>query len=130
MARPLMTVPRRLTASPFTTRTLPSALRDRRMMTVRMLSGEPDRTVVETCTKKITDAISPIELKVEGAYDDPNGSHITIYCVSEKFEGMRSMKRQQLVFKAIWEEMQGAHPLLARTLHATLLPCKHLDHVN
>jgi stress-induced morphogen len=42
-----------------------------------------------------------------GAYDDPNGSHISIEVVSSKFEGKRPMQRQQLVYKAIWEEMQG-----------------------
>jgi stress-induced morphogen len=72
-----------------------------------MQSTFGDKTVVQTCIDKITDAISPAELKVEGAFDDPNGSHISIYCVAEQFEGLRSMKRQQLVYKAIWEEMQG-----------------------
>ena len=73
----------------------------------RMVATEPDRTVVDTCKAKITEALKPAELEVTGAYDDPNGSHITIYCVSEQFEGKRSLARQQLVFKAIWEEMQG-----------------------
>ena len=45
--------------------------------------------------------------EVKGSYDDPNGSHVTIYCVAEEFEGKRSLARQQMVFKAIWEEMQG-----------------------
>ena len=72
-----------------------------------MQSTFGDKTVVDTCTDKITDAISPAELKIQGAFDDPNGSHISIYCVSEAFEGLRSMKRQQMVYKAIWEEMQG-----------------------
>ena len=70
-------------------------------------AAEPDRTVVDTCTDKITAALEPTELKVTGAYDDPNGSHITIYCVADKFEGKRSLARQQMVFKAIWQEMQG-----------------------
>jgi len=43
-----------------------------------------------------------------GAYDDPNGSHIAIEVISELFEGKRAVQRQQLVYKAIWEEMQGA----------------------
>ena len=64
---------------------------------VRMQSGGPDRTVVGTCTEKIKAAIDVKELKIEGAYDDPNGSHITIYCVSEAFEGKRSLARQQMV---------------------------------
>ena len=72
-----------------------------------MQSTFGDKTVVETCTDKITDAVNPVELKIQGAFDDPNGSHISIYCVSEAFEGLRSMKRQQMVYKAIWEEMQG-----------------------
>lgn len=42
-----------------------------------------------------------------GAYDDPNGSHISIEVVSSKFEGKRAVQRQQLVYKAIWEELQG-----------------------
>ena len=72
---------------------------------VRMMCA--DRTVVATCTQKIEAALSPTKLEINGAYDDPNGSHISIYCVAEAFEGLRSMKRQQLVYKAIWEEMQG-----------------------
>ena len=63
--------------------------------------------MVEKCTDKITDAISPAELEIQGAFDDPNGSHISIYCVAAAFEGLRSMKRQQMVYKAICEEMQG-----------------------
>ena len=42
-----------------------------------------------------------------GAYDDPNGLHISIVVVSDKFEGKRAVQRQQMVYKAIWEEMQG-----------------------
>ena len=71
------------------------------------MSSNADRTVVDTCKAKITAALSPHELEVQGAYDDPNGSHISIYCVSDAFEGKRSMQRQQIVFKAIWDEMQG-----------------------
>ncbi len=74
---------------------------------LRMLAGGPDRTVVGTCEAKIQEQLSPQELKIEGAYDDPNGSHISIYCISDKFEGKRSLARQQMVFKCIWEEMQG-----------------------
>lgn len=45
--------------------------------------------------------------QLAGAYDDPNGSHISIEVVSTKFEGKRAMQRQQMVYKAIWEELQG-----------------------
>lgn len=44
---------------------------------------------------------------VPGAFDDPNGSHISIEVVSDLFVGKRAVQRQQLVYKAIWEEMQG-----------------------
>ena len=47
------------------------------------------------------------KLEVKGMFDDPNGSHITIECVAEAFEGKRSLARQQMVFKAIWAEMDG-----------------------
>eukprot|EP00965_Chrysotila_dentata_P213563 6187696-Pleurochrysis_carterae.AAC.1 len=82
----------------------------------RMMCGTPDQitvvgTVRETpsgCRDKIQAALEPSQLEVKGAFDDPNGSHIAIFCVSEKFEGKRSLARQQMVFKAIWDEMQGA----------------------
>jgi len=81
-----------------------------------------DKTVVEKCTDKITDAISPAELEIQGAFDDPNGSHISIYCVAEAFEGMRSMTRQQMVYKAIREEMQDGGPLHAVDSMTLLAP--------
>ena len=46
-------------------------------------------------------------VQVTGAFDDPNGSHIAIEVVSEKFVGKRPVQRQQLVYKAIWDEMEG-----------------------
>jgi len=67
-----------------------------------------DTTIVELCRSKISAALETDEVVVKGAFDDPNGSHIAIEVVSEKFEGKRMMARQQLVYKAIWEEMQGA----------------------
>jgi BolA-like protein 1 len=58
-----------------------------------------------------------------GAYDDPNGSHISIEVVSDKFTGKRAMQRQQLVYKAIWEELQGP-------VHAVdSMVCKTTDEV-
>lgn len=75
--------------------------------TARFMSSEPDTSVVETCTQKIGNALDTSDVKVTGAYDDPNGSHISIEVVSEKFEGKRAMQRQQMVYKAIWDELQG-----------------------
>ena len=74
-----------------------------------MMCGDASgRTIVSTCREKIALALDASDIEVKGAFDDPNGSHIAIYCVSEKFEGQRSMKRQQMVYKAIWEELKGA----------------------
>lgn len=42
-----------------------------------------------------------------GAYDDPNGSHITVEVYSDKFDGKRLVQRQQLVYKALWEELDS-----------------------
>jgi BolA protein len=60
------------------------------------------------CHSRLTEFIpSQLYLPNPGAYDDPNGSHISIQVVSDKFEGKRAVQRQQLVYKAIWEELQG-----------------------
>ncbi|KAL7569294.1 hypothetical protein ACA910_016841 [Epithemia clementina (nom. ined.)] len=71
-------------------------------------TGSPETSVVEICKQKIQDALEADEVKVTGAYDDPNGSHISIEVVSSKFEGKRPVQRQQLVYKAIWKELQGS----------------------
>jgi acid stress-induced BolA-like protein IbaG/YrbA len=67
----------------------------------------PDTTIVQTCQQKIQDALSATDVKVTGAYDDPNGSHISIEVVAEAFAGKRPVQRQQMVYKAIWEELKG-----------------------
>lgn len=72
-----------------------------------MSSSSPDTTIVDVCQKKIQEALDAKDVKVTGAYDDPNGSHISIEVVSSKFEGKRAVQRQQLVYKAIWEELAG-----------------------
>lgn len=76
----------------------------------RFMSAEgdgPDTSIVDVCTEKISAALETEDVKVVGAYDDPNGSHISIEVTSAKFEGKRAVQRQQLVYKAIWEELQG-----------------------
>lgn len=74
----------------------------------RFMGSDASATsVVDVCTQKIKDALDTSEVKVTGAYDDPNGSHVSIEVVSSKFEGKRAVQRQQLVYKAIWEELQG-----------------------
>jgi len=51
-------------------------------------------------------------LKITGANDDPNGSHISIDIVSMAFEGKNKVKRSQMVYKAIWEEMDASTGLV------------------
>mmetsp|Transcript_19254 Transcript_19254/g.29205 ORF Transcript_19254/g.29205 Transcript_19254/m.29205 type:complete len:179 (-) Transcript_19254:70-606(-) len=70
--------------------------------------SEDGPSVVETCREKICVALETDDVKVIGAYDDPNGSHIAIEVTSALFEGKRPVQRQQLVYKALWEELQGA----------------------
>jgi len=70
-------------------------------------SSSGEESIVDICTAKIKDALDAVDVKVTGAYDDPNGSHISIEVVSPKFEGKRPVQRQQLVYKAIWQELQG-----------------------
>ena len=74
---------------------------------IRSFSDVADRSVVGVCKELIKGQLSPTEVEVKGAFDDPNGSHIEIYCVAEAFEGKRPLARQQMVFKAIWDQMQG-----------------------
>merc|ERR1719482_4717 len=62
---------------------------------------------VARCVEKITAAIAPTSLEVTNNEDDPNGSHIAIDVVSEAFEGLSRVKRQQLVMRSIKDEMDS-----------------------
>lgn len=70
-------------------------------------SSDSADTVVSRCTSKISAALNPSKCIVTSTNDDPNGSHIQIVVVSDAFEGKRMMERQRMVYKAIWEEMNG-----------------------
>lgn len=70
-----------------------------------LYSTTSDNTVVSRCTQKIKALLETDRCIVRSSSDDPNGAHITIECISEKFRGLRSMQRQQLLYKAIWDEM-------------------------
>jgi acid stress-induced BolA-like protein IbaG/YrbA len=72
-----------------------------------MANDTSETTIVDICREKIQKALDADSVKVTGAYDDPNGSHISILVISSRFEGKRPVQRQQLVYKAIWEELQG-----------------------
>jgi BolA protein len=80
-------------------------------MTVSQMSAEPSAEAlgpVASARSKIQNDLQATSLEVTSTHDDPNGSHITIRVVSPLFEGVNRVKRQQMVYKAIWEEMQGA----------------------
>ena len=79
----------------------------------RMLSTSAGETVVGRCESKIAEALSPTRLVVQGIHDDPNGSHIIVEVVSEKFEGKRAVARQRMVYQALWEEMSAGGALHA-----------------
>ena len=87
-----------------TTTSFPSSFSFPRFMST---TDGDETTIVQTCTDKIKKALGTQDVKVTGAYDDPNGSHISIEVVSSMFEGKRPVQRQQLVYKALWEELQG-----------------------
>lgn len=73
---------------------------------VRSMSSTSDGSVVERCKSKISKALETENVTVTGAYDDPNGSHISVKVVSKMFEGKRPMQRQQMVYKALWDELK------------------------
>mmetsp|Transcript_34265 Transcript_34265/g.68529 ORF Transcript_34265/g.68529 Transcript_34265/m.68529 type:complete len:160 (+) Transcript_34265:24-503(+) len=90
---------------------MPSLVSAPRIRSRLMMSSPPEAggdTVVAGMEKKLKNELSPVQLEVIPAYGDPNGSHVTIKVVSDVFEGKRALQRQQMVYKIIWEEMQGA----------------------
>ena len=76
-------------------------------MSSRMSSAAGGPTVTSQCQEKIKAGLDAQQVEVQGAYDDPNGSHITIFAVAAAFEGKSALQRQQLVYKQIWAELQG-----------------------
>ena len=77
----------------------------RQSRSIALYSSE--NSIVSRCELKITEAVGSSYCRVKGSNDDPNGSHITIEVVSEIFKGKTSMQRQQMIYKAIWDEMSG-----------------------
>lgn len=71
-------------------------------------TGEvPDMTssVMDNMERKIKDALSPSRLQIIPTIGDPNGAHVQIEVISDRFEGMVAVKRHQAVYQAIWEEL-------------------------
>ena len=81
----------------------------RSVATTRRLfcAGGSAETVVSRCTAKITAALNPVNCRVTSTNDDPNGSHIQVEVISEAFNGKRAMERQRMVYRALWEELEG-----------------------
>mmetsp|Transcript_11519 Transcript_11519/g.47951 ORF Transcript_11519/g.47951 Transcript_11519/m.47951 type:complete len:138 (+) Transcript_11519:237-650(+) len=79
----------------------------RSLARVFMSTGPGGDTVVDTCRMKLTEALKPLQLNITPAYGDPNGSHITIEVVSDSFEGESVVARHRMIYKAIWDELQG-----------------------
>lgn len=85
-------------------RNVPAAAQIRASSSSEGSSGEWIVTSVET---KLKNELSPRSLSVKPTFGDINGAHISIDVVSDAFRGLTMVKRQQLVYKAIWDEMQG-----------------------
>jgi BolA protein len=73
---------------------------------VRVRAGA-NNPAVDAARAKIQERLGCVELDLTATFDDPNGAHVAIRAVSARFEGLSRVKRQQLVYSAIWEEMQG-----------------------
>jgi len=44
-------------------------------------SSSEVETLVARCTRKISESVSPTQIKVTSSNDDPNGSHVSYYIV-------------------------------------------------
>lgn len=62
------------------------------------------QNTVATMTAKIKDALETQQVEISDTYGD--GRHVSIDVVSPLFEGLSSVKRQRMVYKAIWLELQ------------------------
>ncbi|KAF6001935.1 hypothetical protein F1559_001763 [Cyanidiococcus yangmingshanensis] len=71
------------------------------------MSGWGDNTVVERVERRIQEALNPQSLRVEPTFGDPNGAHVNIRVVGECFQGKRLVARHQMVYRAIWKEMDA-----------------------
>ena len=57
--------------------------------------------------RRIREALEPESVQVLPVFDDdPNGSHVRIRVIGACFEGKRPVARHQMVYKAIWKEME------------------------
>jgi acid stress-induced BolA-like protein IbaG/YrbA len=54
--------------------------------------------------QSIQEALDAEHVEVTDTYGD--GRHVSIDVVAKQFKGLTSVKRQQRVYKAIWQELQ------------------------
>lgn len=66
--------------------------------------GAIDSPLMTSMREKIMTALETQDVVVTDTQGD--GRHVSIEVVSPLFEGKRSVERQRLVYKAIWEELQ------------------------
>lgn len=66
--------------------------------------GSIDTPLMNSMRAKIQEQLEAEKVEVKDAYGD--GQHVSIAVVSSLFEGKRSVERQRMVYKAIWEELQ------------------------
>ena len=79
------------------------------------MSDHPSQEIEQIITTRITDALAPAQVQLR----DMTGTrdHWEAVIVSEQFAGLRLIKRQQRVYQALGELMQGAvHAFTMQTL--------------
>ncbi|CAM6106044.1 unnamed protein product [Calypogeia fissa] len=67
--------------------------------------GSVDSPLMQSMQAKIKDDLNAESVSVKDAYGD--GRHVSIDVVASVFEGKSAVNRQRMVYKAIWEELQG-----------------------
>lgn len=75
------------------------------------LAGQITAEIMENMRLKIADALETEAASVRVADVSGDGRHVAIDVIAAAFEGKKSMERQRMVYKAIWQE-------LAETVHA------------
>lgn len=66
--------------------------------------GKISSELMQQMKRSITSNLEADKVDVTDVYGD--GRHVSIEVVSKLFEGQTSVKRQRLVYKAIWQELQ------------------------
>lgn len=66
--------------------------------------GQISSELMQQMKDSITSNLEADRVDVTDVYGD--GRHVNIEVVSKLFEGQTSVKRQRLVYKAIWQELQ------------------------